>query len=168
MHLQLRDKQLKTILCIYIDSCVKTSGQLQTKNLQLIHKQIRKINSNTTLKIVIKPQEEKKRRREEKSTTKTNPGVPVVAQWSTNPTRNHEVAGSIPALAQWGQRSGVAVSCGVGRRCGSSPTLLWLWHRLAATAPIGPLAWEPLYAAREAALEKEKDKKKKNSYSNSK
>jgi len=26
------------------------------------------------------------------------PGVPVVAQWLTNPTRNHEVAGSIPAL----------------------------------------------------------------------
>ena len=28
-------------------------------------------------------------------------GVPVVAQWLTNPTKNHEVAGSIPALAQW-------------------------------------------------------------------
>ena len=28
-------------------------------------------------------------------------GVPVVAQWLTNPTRNYEVAGSIPALAQW-------------------------------------------------------------------
>ena len=28
-------------------------------------------------------------------------GVPVVAQWLTNPTRNHEVAGSIPALAEW-------------------------------------------------------------------
>ena len=27
-------------------------------------------------------------------------GVPVVAQWLTNPTRNHEVAGSIPGLAQ--------------------------------------------------------------------
>ena len=27
-------------------------------------------------------------------------GVPVVVQWLTNPTRNHEVAGSIPALAQ--------------------------------------------------------------------
>ena len=26
-------------------------------------------------------------------------GVPVVAQWLMNPTRNHEVAGSVPALA---------------------------------------------------------------------
>ena len=24
-----------------------------------------------------------------------------MAQWLTNPTRNHEVAGSIPSLAQW-------------------------------------------------------------------
>ena len=31
----------------------------------------------------------------------TFPGVPVVAQWLTNPTRNHEVAGSVPGLAQW-------------------------------------------------------------------
>ena len=28
-------------------------------------------------------------------------GVPVVAQWLTNPSRIHEVAGSVPALAQW-------------------------------------------------------------------
>ena len=28
-------------------------------------------------------------------------GVPVVAQWLTNPTRNHEVAGSVPDFAQW-------------------------------------------------------------------
>ena len=30
-----------------------------------------------------------------------SPGVPVVAQWLTNLTRNHEVAGLIPGLAQW-------------------------------------------------------------------
>ena len=28
-------------------------------------------------------------------------GVPIVAQWLMNPTRNHEVVGSIPGLAQW-------------------------------------------------------------------
>ena len=28
-------------------------------------------------------------------------GVPVVAQWLTNPMRNREVTGSIPGLAQW-------------------------------------------------------------------
>jgi len=28
-------------------------------------------------------------------------GVLVMAQWLANPTRNHEVAGSIPGLAQW-------------------------------------------------------------------
>ena len=27
--------------------------------------------------------------------------VPVVAQWLTNPTRNHEVSGSIPGLDPW-------------------------------------------------------------------
>ena len=28
-------------------------------------------------------------------------GVPVMAQWLTNLTRNHGVVGSIPGLAQW-------------------------------------------------------------------
>ena len=54
-------------------------------------------------------------------------GVPVVAQWLTNPTRNHEIAGSVPALAQWV----------------NDPALPWLWCRPVVTAPIGPLAWEP-------------------------
>ena len=37
------------------------------------------------------------------------------------------------------------------------PTLLWLWHRPAATALTGPLAWKPLYAV--GAALKAKDKK---------
>ena len=54
--------------------------------------------------------------------------------------------------------SDVDVSCGVGRRRGSDPALLWLWRRPVATAPIGPLAWEPPYAAG-VALEKAKRQK---------
>ena len=41
------------------------------------------------------------------------------------------------------------MSSGVGRRRGSDLVLLWLWLRLAATALIRPLAWDP-YAAGEA------------------
>ena len=35
------------------------------------------------------------------STEKKLIGVPIVVQWLTNLTRNHEVAGSFPGLAQW-------------------------------------------------------------------
>ena len=84
----------------------------------------------------------------------TPQGVPVVAQWLTNPTSNREDVSSILGLAHWVEDpalpSGIAVSCGVGRRCGSDPALLWLWRRPVATAPIRPLAWEPPYAARAA------------------
>ena len=41
----------------------------------------------------------------------------------------------------------MAVSCGIGNRCGSDPELLWLWYRPEAAALIRPLAWEPPYAA---------------------
>ena len=41
------------------------------------------------------------------------------------------------------------MSCGVGRRHGSDPTLLWLWRRPRAAAPIRPLAWEPPYTTDE-------------------
>ena len=59
------------------------------------------------------------------------------------------------------------MSYGIGCRCSWDPALLRLWHRLAATTPIEPLAWEPPYAAG-AALEKakrQKKKKKKKSFS---
>ena len=49
-----------------------------------------------------------------------------MAQWLTNPTRKHEVEDLIPGLAQWAKGSGVAVSCGIGRRRGSDSALLWL------------------------------------------
>ena len=46
------------------------------------------------------------------------------------------------------------MSCGVGGRHGLDLALLWLWHRPVATAPIGPLAWEPPYATGAAVKSK--------------
>ena len=51
------------------------------------------------------------------------------------------------------------MSYGVGGRRGSDLGFLWLWRRLAAVAPNGSLAWEPLYAEG-AALKRQKKKKK--------
>ena len=52
------------------------------------------------------------------------------------------------------------MSCGAGCRYVSDPTLLQLWHRPAATAPIGHLAWKPPQAAGEA-LKRQKGREKK-------
>ena len=46
-------------------------------------------------KISFKPESSYKKKGEKKI------GVPVVVQWLTNPTRNHEDAGTTPGLAQW-------------------------------------------------------------------
>ena len=62
----------------------------------------------------------------------------------SSPTSIHEDAGSNPGLSQW-EGSGNAVSCGVGHGHSSDLALLWLRCRLAATAVIRPLAWEPPY-----------------------
>ena len=57
-------------------------------------KRQKKINKNKIITIPIQ-------RAVERVELKISTGVPIVAQWLTNPTRNHEVSGSIPALAQW-------------------------------------------------------------------
>ena len=63
----------------------------------------------------------------------------------TNPTRNHEVIGLNPGLGQWVKDLGL---CELWCRPQTwlKLALLWLWHRLVATVPIGPLALEPPYA----------------------
>ena len=49
------------------------------------------------------------------------------------------------------------MSCGVGRRHAWDPTLLWLWCRPTAVAPVQPLAWE-LPCGANVALKKGKKK----------
>ena len=56
----------------------------------------------------------------------------------------------------------MAMSCGVGRRRSSGLVFLWLWCRLAAVAPVRPLAWEPPYAIGAALKDKTKEQTNKN------
>ena len=60
-----------------------------------------------------------------------------MAQRLTNPTRNHEVSGSTPGLAQcfhpW---PGHELWCRSWMRLGSVWLWLWLWWRPAAVAPM--------------------------------
>ena len=51
------------------------------------------------------------------------------------------------------------MSCAVGHRRSSDLVLLWLWRRLAAVAPIRPLAWETPYAMGMGLKDKKERKK---------
>ena len=55
-----------------------------------------------------------------------------------------------------GSGSGVAMSCGIGSRCGLDLVLLWLWCRPAAAAPIQPLPQKLSYATGVALKKEEK------------
>ena len=57
------------------------------------------------------------------------------------------------------------MSCGVSQRRGSDLALLWLWRRLAAIAPIRPLAWEPPDATNAALKRQNNNNNKKLCYS---
>ena len=59
------------------------------------------------------------------------------------------------------------MSCGVGCRRSPDLALLWLWCRLAATALIRPLAWEPPYAAGSALEKAKRQQQKQNKTKNS-
>ena len=56
------------------------------------------------------------------------------------------------------------MSCGVGHRRNSDTVLLQLWCRLAAVAPIRPLAWELPYAVGVALKSKNKCIKLRNKF----
>ena len=98
---------------MHIASYIKTSESLQTKNLQLIHKQIRKINSNTTVMIVIKPQEKKGRKKSNKNKSKAINKMAIrtyisIITLNVNglnaPTKRHR-------LAEWIQKQDPYICC---------------------------------------------------------
>ena len=78
-----------------------------------------------------------------------------MAQWLRNLTSNHEVVGSIPASP-----SELGSPCCCGLCCRSQQTQLrsYVAVWMAATALIGPVAWEPPYASG-AALKRQKTTK---------
>ena len=78
----------------------------------------------------------------------------------TNPTRNYEVAGSIPGFPRSVMDLALLWAVVWVTDFASDLAFLWLWRRPSAIAPIGPLAWEPPCAAG-VVLKRQKPEKKK-------
>ena len=85
-------------------------------------------------------------------------GVPVVWLSGKEPWG----CGFDPCPHSVGQVSSIAVSCGIGHRHGLDATLLWLWHRPSAAAPVRPLAWDlGIFICHRCIPNKQKKRKKK-------
>ena len=92
----------------------KSSSEREVYNNTILSQEIRKTQINN-LNLHHKHLEKEEQTKPKSSTRKEiinirakinnieikKTGVPVVAQWLTNLTRNQEIAGLIPALAQW-------------------------------------------------------------------
>ena len=78
-----------------------------------------------------------------------------MVQQVKNPTSILEGVGSIPGITHWVKDRGRGVGC----RHSSDVALLWPWRRLAAAAPVQPLAWELPYTIGVALKKKRKEKK---------
>ena len=73
-------------------------------------------------------------------------GVPVMAQWKrVQPGTMRLWVESLASLS--GLRIWRCCELWYRSQMWLGLALLWLWCRPGATAPIGPLGWEPLYAA---------------------
>ena len=96
LHLPLPVKKQFTDSKHYPNTCRQDNNKYRNMAIAInLHSDFQKDNVNVKL-IMSKSSPHSK-----SHNNKRFLGVPVMTQWLTNPTRNHQVAGLIPGLAQW-------------------------------------------------------------------